>query len=73
MVNLECLCVKLPSEIISIQLFFPIQKILVQKAFCDSYFVGDFDNKKILREFIESSDFITIETENIPKTYFERN
>ena len=37
------------------------------KSFCDSYFVADFDNKKILKEFIESSDFITIETENIPK------
>ncbi len=37
------------------------------KKFCDTYFIGDFNNKKILREFIESSDFITIETENIPK------
>ena len=37
------------------------------KSFCDSYFVAGFDNKKILKEFIESSDFITIETENIPK------
>ena len=37
------------------------------KKFCDSYFVAGFDNKKILKEFVESSDFITIETENIPK------
>ena len=29
------------------------------KKLCDSYFVADFDNKKILREFIESSDFVT--------------
>ena len=64
---MECLCVKLPSGIISIQLFFPIQRNFSAKKFCDSYFVADFDNKKILKEFIESSDFITIETENIPK------
>ncbi len=36
------------------------------KEFCDNYFIGSFSNKEMLDEFINSADFFTIETENIP-------
>ena len=36
------------------------------KKFCDSFFIGDFKDENILNKFIESADYFTIETENIP-------
>ena len=36
------------------------------KKFCDNFLIGSFSNKIVLDEFINSSDFFTIETENIP-------
>ena len=36
------------------------------KKFCDNYLIGSFSNKVLLDKFINSSDFFTIETENIP-------
>jgi 5-(carboxyamino)imidazole ribonucleotide synthase len=37
------------------------------KKFCDNFFIGGFDDKKIIQKFIDSAEFFTIETENIPK------
>ncbi len=36
------------------------------KEFCDDFLVGSFSNEILLEKFIISSDFFTIETENIP-------
>ena len=36
------------------------------KKFCDRYFVSDFKNLGYLDKFIDSADYFTIETENIP-------
>ena len=36
------------------------------KGFCDNFLVGSFTDKNLLDQFINSSDFFTIETENIP-------
>ena len=36
------------------------------KKICDSFFIGDFKDKNILNQFIDSADYFTIETENIP-------
>ena len=36
------------------------------KEFCDDFLVGSFSNEILLEKFINSSDFFTIETENIP-------
>ncbi len=36
------------------------------KEFCDNFLIGSFSNKILLDKFINSSDFFTIETENIP-------
>ena len=36
------------------------------KDFCDDFFIGKFDNLKVLNNFIDSADIFTIETENIP-------
>ncbi len=36
------------------------------KKFCDQYFIGKFNNYKVLENFIDSADYFTIETENIP-------
>ncbi len=37
------------------------------KEFCDSFFIGNFNDELTLKKFIDSCDFVTIETENIPK------
>jgi|TARA_B100000287_G_scaffold378365_2_gene380753 5-(carboxyamino)imidazole ribonucleotide synthase len=42
------------------------------KKFCDSFFIGDFNDEKTLKKFINSCDFITIETENIPKEILKK-
>lgn len=36
------------------------------KEFCDKFFVGKFDDEKKIKNFYESVDVVTIETENIP-------
>ena len=36
------------------------------KGFCDNYLIGSFSDKVLIEKFINSSDFFTIETENIP-------
>ena len=36
------------------------------KNFCDKYFISDFKNLNNLDKFIDSADYFTIETENIP-------
>ena len=46
---------------------FSQEKIFSAKKFCDNYIVGRYSNSKLLDKFIRSSDFFTIETENIPK------
>ncbi len=39
------------------------------KNFCDKYFVGNLDNVLQINQFINSADFFTVETENIPKQF----
>ena len=41
------------------------------KNFCDSFYIGDFKDKNIFNRFIESADFFTIETENIPFEFLD--
>ena len=36
------------------------------KEFCDNFLIGSFTDNNLLDQFINSSDFFTIETENIP-------
>ena len=36
------------------------------KSFCDRYFISDFNNLNDLDKFIDSADYFTIETENVP-------
>ena len=36
------------------------------KNFCDRYFISDFKNLNNLDKFIDSADYFTIETENVP-------
>ena len=36
------------------------------KNFCDKYFISNFKNLKIIDKFVDSADYFTIETENIP-------
>ncbi len=38
------------------------------KKFCDNFLIGSFFDQNLIDEFINSSDFFTIETENIPIT-----
>ena len=38
------------------------------KKFCDNFLIGSFFDQNLISEFINSSDFFTIETENIPIT-----
>ena len=42
------------------------------KSFCDKFFIGKFSDSKILKDFINSADNFTIETENIPFTILEK-
>ena len=39
------------------------------KEFCDHYFVGNTCDEIKINKFIDSADFFTIETENIPKEF----
>ncbi len=39
------------------------------KKFCDNYVIGSITNNEKISEFINSSDFFTIETENISKKF----
>ena len=41
------------------------------KKFCDSFFIGQFKDKNVFSEFIESADLFTIETENIPFEFLD--
>ena len=36
------------------------------KGFCDNFLIGSFSDQNLIEKFINSSDFFTIETENIP-------
>ena len=36
------------------------------KEFCDQFYIGEFTDEKKKGEFLNTSDFFTIETENIP-------
>tara|TARA_Y100001968_G_scaffold328631_1_gene376195 strand:- start:270 stop:1307 length:1038 start_codon:yes stop_codon:yes gene_type:complete len=42
------------------------------KEFCDNFIIGKFSNEKKIKEFIESSNFFTVETENIPLSLLEK-
>ncbi len=42
------------------------------KRFCDNFFLGSFSDKNKIEDFIESADFFTIETENIPNEFLRR-
>ena len=42
------------------------------KNFCDSYFISDFNDNTKIDKFIDSADFFTIETENIPKNFLKK-
>ncbi|MBD22603.1 MAG: 5-(carboxyamino)imidazole ribonucleotide synthase [Alphaproteobacteria bacterium] len=42
------------------------------RNFCDQFFVGKFNNFDILNNFINSANFFTIETENIPLKILEK-
>ena len=42
------------------------------KNFCDDYIIGTFNNNKRIQEFIESSNFFTVETENIPLSLLKK-
>ena len=39
------------------------------RKFCDKYIIGNIKSKEKLEEFIEDSDFCTVETENIHKDF----
>ena len=41
------------------------------KNFCDRYFISDFKNLNNIDEFIDSADYFTIETENVPISLIE--
>ncbi|MAI29755.1 MAG: 5-(carboxyamino)imidazole ribonucleotide synthase [Rickettsiales bacterium] len=45
---------------------FSDKKNFSAKNFCDNFLIGSFSDQKLLDEFINSSNFFTIETENIP-------
>ena len=36
------------------------------RKFCNSFIIGDFNNKNIINKFLELADVFTVETENIP-------
>lgn len=42
------------------------------RDFCDNCFVGSFEDNRLLDSFIDSADYFTIETENIPKKILEK-
>ena len=42
------------------------------KKFCDHYFVGNTGDEIKINKFIDSADFFTIETENIPKEFLRK-
>ena len=42
------------------------------KKFCDQFYIGEFTNKKKIKEFLNTSDFFTIETENIPSFLLDK-
>ena len=41
------------------------------KKFCDKIFVGEFNNFNRIKDFVDCSDIITVETENIPLKVLE--
>ena len=42
------------------------KKICPAASACDELVVGDYQDKVLLREFVEKVDVLTVETENIP-------
>ncbi len=42
------------------------------KQFCNHYLIGNYNDKNILNDFINSADNFTIETENIPKEVLKK-
>jgi Phosphoribosylaminoimidazole carboxylase (NCAIR synthetase) len=42
------------------------------KEFCDSFLIGSFTDQNLMDKFINSSEFFTIETENIPITVLKK-
>ena len=42
------------------------------KKFCDQYFIGKFNDNEVLENFINSADYFTIETENIPHDILDK-
>ena len=42
------------------------------KEFCDNFLIGSFNDQNLLNKFINSSNFFTIETENIPITVLKK-
>ena len=51
---------------------FSEKKTFSAKNFCDNYIIGNYSNNELLNKFIRSSDFFTIETENIPKEVIKK-
>jgi 5-(carboxyamino)imidazole ribonucleotide synthase len=37
------------------------------RKFCDNFIIGEYEDKVVLNEFINSANYFTIETENVPK------
>ena len=68
---LECLFVKRQKKYKIDTIVFSNSKKFSAKKFCDSFFIGDFNDENI-KKFINSCDFITIETENIPKEILKK-
>ena len=58
---------------IKTSIFSESNEFSAKKNFCDQYFVGRFNNYKILESFMNSANFFTIETENIPLKILEKN
>ena len=65
------ICIAAKKLNIQTSLFSSTEKFSA-KNFCDKFFVGSFDDNKLLDCFIDSADYFTVETENIPKKILER-
>ena len=65
-VNLVCLFVRLLKNIILKTTIFSNSQKFSAKGFCDNFLIGSFSDTILVEKFINSSDFFTIETENIP-------
>ena len=70
--NWVCLFAKLQKKLGIKTSIFSESNEFSAKNFCDQYFVGRFNNYQILESFMNSANFFTIETENIPLKILEK-